>query len=128
MKHIASQRETVNNMKRKSVGRQEDKDREEAFLKMLKCFEEDDSYVTIESFKNLMAECDVEPYSTKFLKRKLELNFNDDIFFTKINQTTAGITLRSTTKEIIKSFNKKRNENSQKRNVKTTFSMQLPKF
>lgn len=89
--------------------RPEDPDRADAFLKVAEYFaENDDEQITISELCNKMGEICEDPYSEKYMKKKLQTVFGDKIVITNIQRKQNVVTFRERVDKILNEFKKRR--------------------
>lgn len=90
-------------------GRPKDLIREEAFFQVAEYLEQNDNeQITIKDLVVTMNEFteieDCDPYSSTYMKTKLEKHFGDRILITEFNRKTNVVTFRSTASKILHDF------------------------
>ena len=95
--------------KRPKVGRPQDNDANEAFSKVADYLREnDDEQITvnqlIDLMQSLLKDSSAEAYSYKWMKKKLQDEFKDEIVFTEINGKANVVTFRARAKNILHNF------------------------
>ena len=103
------QRDTTQESKRIKVGRPEDDNRTVAFLEVAKYIQDnDDEQITISDLVDIMqqklANCESEAYSYKYMKKKLQEHFGENILFTEMNGKQNVVTMRTTAKVILQDY------------------------
>lgn len=96
-------------VKKKKVGRPEDEEKREAFLKVTKFLEEnDDEQITVsdlmEKMEEYLSDSNSEAYGRHHMKTKLLEHFGDKIIITDINGKPNVVTFKTTATSILQEF------------------------
>ena len=102
--------------KKKRLGRPQDEDKMDAFLRVAKFLQDnDDEQITVNDLIDLMndfmANSESKAYGHTHMKARLKEHFGDQILITEINGKSNVVTFRSTAETILQEFHVRQNDN-----------------
>lgn len=105
-KNIPLRYQELRDAKIPRVGRRVDISREEAFLRVMDEFREndDDEQTTVTDLVERMSSISPEPYSVKYMRQKLLTQLGDSVVITNINGRADVVTFRNTAAKILQTF------------------------